>query len=193
MPVRSFISTSPSFRSRSTRISAHSLGSANGQSPCGLLLGEAGHLGIGLCNASALLECVELNVAVAGEVGRDATVSAVCAPAARDGSLHNSMADGASLDIEALGLGISPQVDEEFTDSLDRFLGPATERVLESLDLSMAADTTSVYTEGNYLLVFSAVFQVVNCLVELESFACSCNFVGVLVMNTEVSDLALGG
>ena len=112
MPVRSFISASPSFHSPSLRISAHSLGSANGQPPGGLLFGEAGNLSIGLCDASALLESVELNMAVAGEVGRDATVSAICTPAARDGSLHNSVADGASLDIEALGLGISPQVDE---------------------------------------------------------------------------------
>jgi len=42
---------------------------------------------------------VELDVAVAGEVGRNATVGSVGSPAATDGALNNNVADGATIEV----------------------------------------------------------------------------------------------
>jgi len=58
-------------------------------------------------------------VAVAGEVGRNATVSAIGAPAAIDGALNNNVVDQAAIEIKAFGFGIRAQVDEQLTDGLD--------------------------------------------------------------------------
>jgi len=128
-------------------------------------------------------------VAVAAEVGRDATMSSVGASAAADSALHDGVRDQTPVQVEALSLGVRAQVHQQLTDGLERFLGPTTKRVLESHCLSVAANTSGVFTERNNLLVLGAVLQVVNSLVDLETFHRAGNFVGVFVVNTEVCDL----
>jgi hypothetical protein len=137
---------------------------------------------------------VELNVAVAGEVGRDATVGTVGAPAAIDGTLHNNVVDGATIKVEALNLGVGAQVDEQLADGLDGLLGPSSEGgVLVVLQLSVATNTTSEAGVWDNLLLLSAVLEVCDRGVELSSLHCLGNVVGVLEMNAEVGDLALSG
>jgi len=137
---------------------------------------------------------VELDVAVAGEVGRNATVSTVGASAATDSTLNDNVVDEAALDIEALDFSVSLQVNEELTDGLDGLLGPSTKSgMLELLDLSVARHTTSEASVWDDLFLFSASLKVGDGSVELQSLNSLRNIVGVLEVNAEVSDLALGG
>jgi len=133
-------------------------------------------------------------VAVASEVGRDATVGTVGAPAATDGTLNNDVVDGAAIKVESLNLGVGAQVDEQLADGLDRFLGPPTEGgVLVVLQLRVATNTTSEAGVWDNLLLLSAVLEVCDCGVQLSSLHGSGNVVGVLEMNAEVGDLAFSG
>jgi len=106
-------------------VSAHflsqpcSLGGPDSKSPGGLLLGQTRNFGVGASNSSTLLKSVELNMAVAGEVGRNATVSAIGTPAAINSTLDNNVVDNAAVEVQAFGLGVCPQVDEQLADGLD--------------------------------------------------------------------------
>jgi len=133
-------------------------------------------------------------VAIAGEVGRNATVSAIGAPAAIDCTLDDSMVDGAFLEIKAFGLSIGAQVDEQLTDGLDRLLGPSTEGgVLERLDLGVTSNTTCVASVWDDLLLLLAVFKVGDSSVEFPSLQAAGYIVGILVVNAEVRNLGFGG
>ncbi len=157
----------------------------------GLLLGETEGGGIGLLDVLGLLVAVELDVAVRGEVGADATVSTVGSTAASNGALHNDVVDNAVVDVELGSLSVGLQVDEELADALKRLLGPATLSVLELLDLSVAADTTGVPSEGDDLFVLKAVFHVLDGSLQLHALGGASHFVSVLVMCAQVGDPAL--
>ena len=156
-----------------------------------LLLRQAQGGLVGLLNLLRLLETMELNVAVGGEVGADATVSTVGSTAAGNGALHNDVVDDALVDVELGSLGVGPEVDEELADAIERLLGPATLGVLELLALSVASHTARVAPEGDNLLVLQAVLHVQDGLLELHSLGRSRHFVSVLVMCTQVRDPAL--
>ena len=126
----------------------------------GLLFGNPFLWFVTLLHFSALLETVELNVAVGSEVWTNTTVGTVGSSAARDGALDNDVADDASVDVELGSLGVGLEVDEELTHGLDGLLGPSTLSVLECFALSVAADTSSVPAEGNNHSVFETVLQV---------------------------------
>jgi len=138
---------------------------------------------------------MELDVAVASEVGGDATVSAICAPSSTDSALHNDVIDGATFEIKSLGLSIGSQVDQECAHGRDRLCGPSTEGgvLVSCLNLGVATNTTGVACVWDDLFLFSALLEVVNSVAELLSLHGFGNIVGVLVMNTEVRNLALGG
>ena len=159
----------------------------------GLLLGNAGGGLVGLGNTGALLDSVELNVAVRAQVGGDATVSAVGSAAALDGAVDGGMGDHALVGVESLGLAVGEQVLDQFTHGLGGFLGPATDDALELLELSVSADTPSEATESNNLSVFKNVLQVLQSTLNLHTFDASSNFVRVLEVRSEVGDLALSG
>ena len=159
----------------------------------GLLLGEAGSLLIGLLNAGGLLVALEFNMAVAGKVGRDSTMGSVSASSSGDGSLADGVVDNASVDVESLLLGVSSQVLEERLNGLDGLLGPSSKLVLEDLALGVTADTTGVHSEGNDGFVGEASIHVLNGLVKSKTLACAGNIVGVLVMDSKVTDLTHGG
>ena len=133
-------------------------------------------------------------MAVAGEVGGNATVGTVGAPAAIDGALHDGVVDGATIGVEAFNLSVGAQVDEQLAHSLDGLLGPSSKGgVLVILNLGVTADTTSEAGERDNLLLLSAVLEVGDSSVNLSSLHCLGDVVGVLEMNAEVSDLGFSG
>ena len=167
---------------------------ANGKALHGsLLLGQTEGWSIGLGDVLGLLHTVELDVAVAGKVGADATVGAVSATAARDGTLHNDVGDHAIVDVKLLGLGVSSEVDEKLTDALEGLLGPATLGVLEGLSLGGTADATAVLSERNNLLVCEAPGHVFDGLLELPALDGASDLVSVFVVGAEITNSALSG
>ena len=165
---------------------------ANGEAlHSSLLLGQTEGGSLALITAFALLDTVELDVAVAGQVGADATVGTVSATAARDGALHNDVVDHAIVNVKLLGLGVSSEVDEKLTDALDGLLGPATLGVLEGLSLGVTADTTAVLSERNNLLVGEALGHVFDRLLELPALDGASDLVCVFVVGAEITNSAL--
>lgn len=121
-------------------------------------------------------------------------MSTVGTSTATDGTLDDNVVDEATLNIKSLNLSICSQVDEELTDGLDGLLWPPTEGgVLELLDLSVARNTTGEAGVWDDLFLFSTVLKVLDGSVELKPLNSLCYVVGVLEVNAEVSDLALGG
>jgi hypothetical protein len=159
----------------------------------GLLLGETGSLFVGLGDTGGLFVALEFDVTVGGKVGGDSTMGSVSTSSSGDGSLGDGMVDDASVDIKVLGLSVGLEVNEERSDSLDGLLGPSSELVLEDLALGVTADTTGVHSEGNDGFVGEASIHVLNGLVKSKTLACAGNIVGVLVMDSKVTDLTHGG
>jgi hypothetical protein len=159
----------------------------------GLSGGELGGSLVGLLDVTGLLDAVELNVAVGGEVGADATVGSVSSTAAGDGALGHGVGDDALVGVELLGLGVRLEVDEELTDDLDGLLGPSTGLVLELLEHGVSAGGTVEPSEWNNLFVLENVLQVSDGLLQVPALHGAGNFVSVLEVGSEVSNLALGG
>ena len=130
-------------------------------------------------------------MAVAGEVGADATVGAVSSAAARDGSLDNDVADNTVVNVELGRLSVGAKVDQELAHALNGLLGPATLASLESLALGVAADTTVVASERNDLSVLDTVVHVLDRLLQFPALNAACHIVSVLVVGTEVTNSAL--
>jgi hypothetical protein len=72
----------------------------------GLLLGDSHGGFISSSDVLRLLGDVELDVAVRGQIGRDATVGSVCSSSAADGSLGANVGNCALFWVERLGQGI---------------------------------------------------------------------------------------
>ena len=118
----------------------------------------------------------------------------ISAPATIYSALDNNVVDDAAIEIQALGLSVCPQVDEQLADGLDGLLGPPTEGgELEVLDLCVAANTTCEASVRDDLFLLGAVLEVLYSSVKFLSLNALGNIVGVLEMNTEVRNLALGG
>ena len=173
-------------------MAGRSLLGADGEAGDGsLLLGHAESGLVGLGDVLGLLNAVELDVAVGGEVRADATVGTVGSSTAGDGALHNDVVDHAVVNVELGSLSVGSQVDEELTNSLDGLLGPATLGVLEGLSLSVTADTTGVPSERNNLGVLENVLHVLDGSVELHALGGASDFVSVLVVSAQVANSAL--
>lgn len=117
----------------------------------------------------------------------------VGSPAAVDGAVDGGVVDHALGHIEAPGLGVGLQVLQEVTDVRARLLGPATDRGLEGLALSVSADVASVLSERNNLFVLKHVLQVFDGLLEVQALHGPGDFVCVLVVSAEVRNLAFCG
>ena len=131
-------------------------------------------------------------MAVAGEVGGDSTVGTVGSSASGDSALDDDVVDDTLIGVEVVELSVSFQVHEELSDDLGGFLGPSTGGVLEDLALGVSSNASSVLSERNNLLVFKHVFHVLNCLLKFETLAGTSGLICVLVVSTEVRNLAFG-
>lgn len=168
--------------------------SADGESLGGGLSGSELKLWlIGLLHINSFLGAVELNMAVGGKVWADATVGTVGSSAAGDSALSESVGDDTSVDIEFLALSVSLEVDEEFTNDLDGLLWPSSLLVLEFFQHGVSASGTIEPSEWNNLLVLEDILQVSNGALDAQSLDGTSNFVSVLEVSSEVSNLALGG
>ena len=114
----------------------------------GLFLGHAEGGLVSLGDLLGLLEAVELDVAVGGEVGADTTVGTVGSSAAGDGALDDDVVDHARVDVELGCLSVGLQVEQELAHGLDGLLGPSTLRVLKFLGLAGGADVSRHCTVG---------------------------------------------
>ena len=157
----------------------------------GLFLGEAVGDLITLLDLLGLLDAVELDVAVGGKVGADTTVGTVGTTTAIDGALNDDVVDDASVDIELGGLSVGLEVGEELTDALEGLLGPSTLGVLESLGLSVTADTTGVASEGDDLSVLETGLQVLDSLLQGPALHRAGDFVSGLVVSAKIGNSAL--
>lgn len=90
-----------------------------------MLFGELKSWFVSLSNSVASLNTVELDVAVRGKVGGNATVGTVGSSAALLSSLDNNVSDNAFVGIKTLLFGVGFEVEEQLADSLDRLLGPS--------------------------------------------------------------------
>jgi len=159
----------------------------------GLSRGELESWLVGLLDVARPLGAVELNVAVRGQVWADATVSTVGSSAAGDSALGHGVGDHALVSVELLALSVGLQVDEELLDDLDALLGPPSLLVVELLQHGVSADSTIVPSEWNNLFVLKNVVEVRDGLLHVHALHSAGNFVRVLVVSSEVSNLALSG
>ena len=157
----------------------------------GLFLGHAEGGLVSLGDLLGLLDAVELDVAVGGEVGADATVGTVGSSAAGDGALDDDVVDHARVDVELGSLSVGLQVAQELAHGLDGLLGPPTLCVLEFLGLAGAADATAVSAEGDHLLVLEDVIHVQDGPLQLHALGGAGHLISVLVVGTQVRNSAL--
>ncbi len=132
-------------------------------------------------------------MAVASQVGGDATVGSVSPPTALHSAVDLNVSNNTPLNIQALGLGVGLEVLEQLEHVGGGLLGPSALSEFESLSLSMATNATAVLSEGNDLLVLQDGLQVFNRLQEFQALDSASYFVSVLVMSSQVLDLGLGG
>ena len=158
-----------------------------------MLLGDSSDWFVGLSDWSASLKAVELDVAVRREVWSNTSVGTVGSSTAADGALNDDVVDDTLLWVESSGLSVGSQVDEEFTDGLDRLLGPATDWCLVDVDLSVSSNATSVLSERNNLFVSKNSLHVLDSSWDLHALDESSSFVRVLEVSSEISDLAFRG
>lgn len=159
----------------------------------GLSGGELGGSLVGLLDITGLLNAVELDVAVGGQVGADATVGSVSSTAAGDGALGHGVGDHALVGVELLAFGVGLEVDQELTDDLDGLLGPSTGLVLELLEHGVSADGSAEPSEWNNLFVLEDILQVSDGLLQGPALDGAGDFVSVLEVSSKVSNLALSG
>ena len=109
-----------------------------------------------------------------------------------DGTLDNDMIDHALISVELVAGGIGLQVNEEFTNNLDRLLWPSSLSMLEWFALGVSSNSSSVPSEWNNLSVLKNVLQVGDGLLQVPAFNSTGDFISVLIVSSEVSNLALG-
>ena len=128
---------------------------------------------------------------VGGKVWADTTVSTVGSSTTRDGSLDNDVADNTVVNVELGRLSVGAKVDQELAHALNGLLGPATLASLESLALSVTADTTVVASERNDLSVLENVVHVLDRLLQFPALDAASHIVSVLVVGAKVTYSAL--
>jgi len=159
--------------------------------PGGLLLGETDSLLVLALDGTSLFRTDELNMAVRGQVRRDATVGTVGPAAARDGTLHANMGDLALFGVQHLNLDVRLEVFQHVDDIVARLLGEAAIVVVEVLAHGFAARASSVATEGHDSFMLEDVLQVCDRFQQVQAPARSGNIVYVLVVAPEIVNAAL--
>lgn len=119
-------------------------------------------------------------MAVGGLVGSDSTMGSVSSSSSLDGSLHNEVADVASLYVESLGLSVGLEVLQELNHVSDRLLGEATLGDTVELGLGGSADVAGKSSVRNAVFMLEHILQILDGSLELEALERSCGFVSVL-------------
>ena len=142
---------------------------------------------------SSLLNDVEFDVAVGGEIWGDSTMGSVGSSSSGDSSLSGNMGDLALFGIESLGLSVGLEVDEEGSDVLDGLGWESTVVMTDVLAHGVSSWTTSVSSERNDGSVGGDLIHVMDGLEEHHTSAGSGSLVGVLVMSSQVVHSAFSG
>jgi len=155
------------------------------------LLGELEGGLLSLGDTVILLSSVEFNMAVGGEVGGDTTVGTVGSSATLLSALADGVGDDALVGVEALGLTVSLEVEEELTNGLDGLFGPSTS--VGALILALSVSLSVELGEADDALVFHDALQVLDGFLNAHALDCSDDVVSVLEVSTEILDLSGGG
>ena len=129
-------------------------------------------------------------MAVGSQVWGDSTVGSVGSSSSTDGSLSGNMTDLASLDIKTFELGVGLQVLEEGDNVSHRFLWESTVMMVEILAHGMSSWSTGVSSEWDDGGVLEDALHILDSLVQIETSACSCSLVCVLVMGSQIVNSA---
>ena len=139
-----------------------------------------------------LLSHEELDVAVGGQERRDSTVGSVGSSSALDSLVDSGVSDHALLNIQTLGLSIRLEVLEKLKNVSGRLFGPSSLSLTEDLGLCLSTDAPGVDVEGDDLFVFNDIFHISNGFLELKTLACSCSFISILKVSSEVGYFRFG-
>jgi len=132
-------------------------------------------------------------VAVRGEVWADTTMGSVGSSASRNSALNDSVVDNALIDVKLGGLSVGLKVDKEFTDTLDRLLGPST---LSSAELSALSVTAHMSIEAfvwNNSLVLETRVHVLDGSLDFHTLDGTGSFVRVFEVSAQILDLSFSG
>ena len=130
-------------------------------------------------------------MAVGGKVRGDSSVGSVGSSSALDSSLSADVGDLALFDIKLLGLGVGLEVFEERDDVVNRLGRESSVVMVEVLAHGLSAGTSGVPSEGDDSFVLESPLHVLDGLEQVESSAGSSSLISVLVVNSQVIDLAL--
>ena len=157
----------------------------------GLLFGDSCWSLVAFLHFTALLDTVELNMAVGGKVWTDTTVSTIGSSTSLDSPLDHDVADDTVIHVQSLGLSICLEVDEEFFDGLARLFWPTAEWNAIHFGLRGPTDTSRVLSKRNDSLVFHDSVHVLDGVLQLQTLAETRCFVTGLVMRSQVGNSAL--
>jgi hypothetical protein len=168
---------------------------SNGKSLLGsLLLGQSHFLVLGSSlDVLSLLGGDELDVAVWGKVGSNSTVSSVGSSSSLDGSLHGKVRDEASINVQALSLGVSLEILEELAHVSNWFFGESALGDTVVLSLGGSANVTSESSVRNAVSVLEDILKILNGSLQVESLNSSSGFIGVLEVSSKISNSAGSG
>lgn len=166
--------------------------STDGKSLFGsLFLCQSNLLFVSSLDFLVLLNEVELNMAVGGQVWGDSTVSSVGSSSSVNSSLSGNMADDASLNIKTLMLSVGFQVSKEAHDVSDRLLWESTIVVLVLLGHSLSSWSTGESSEWDDSSVIEDSLHVFDGFKDVKTSACSSGLISVFKMNSLIIRSAL--
>ena len=158
-----------------------------------MLFGKSGGGLLLSLHAFGLLSAVELDVTVCGKIRSHSSVGSVSSPSSGNGSLHDTVSDIASLGVKSLGFAVVQKVLQKEVYLLCGLFGPSSFGDLVNFGLSRSSNASGVLGEGDDLLMLQDLFQISDSFVDFHSLASSSNFIGVLVVRSQVVNSGLGG
>ena len=149
-----------------------------------LFLCQSNLLFVSSFNLLVLLDEMELDVTVRGQIWGDSTVGSVGSSSSVNSSLGNNVGNLALFDIETLLLSVRFKVGKKSNHVLQGLLWESTVVMVDVLAHSMSSWSTGVSSERNDGLVLTNSLEVFDSLDEVKTSASSADFRGVLVMSS---------
>merc|ERR1712072_801379 len=162
----------------------NSLGSDSKSLFSSLFLCQSNLLFVSSFDFLVLLDEVELDVAVGGQIWGNSTVSSIGSSSSVNSSLCGNMADLASLNIKTFMLSVGFQVLEKTDNMSDRFLWESSIVMLVNLAHCLSSWSSSESSEWNDGSMFKDSFHILDSFQDVETSACSSSLIGVFKMNS---------
>ena len=129
-------------------------------------------------------------MAVGGEVWSNTSMGAVSSSSSGNSALDDNMVDKTVVWVKFVALSVGFEVNNEFANNSDALLWPSSLASLEFFALSMSSDATYILSEWNNLSVLKDIVQVTESLLESQALDGTGDFISVLIMSSQISDLA---